>query len=368
MNLPSPHQQPWRVGVIGAGRIVERAHLPLLAEMPDVAIAGLFDPDEDRARTMARQYGIPVACGSLDALLDLQLDVVLVACPNHLHAATSIAAMEANIHVLCEKPMAVTSADARAMVATSARTGRELMIAFPNRFRLEITALRQAIETGQLGEIRAIRAGWMRQHGVPGVGTWFTRRALSGGGVLADLGSHMIDLALWLGGRHELLSACCVIEQAAEPPEQAAWYAPSTPVEAGCDVEVRASGFMVCEGPLNIFVEVGWDCAVPHDQTYLHVMGTRGSARIETLFGFSPSGVRPAHPLRIWVEGEPGYREVAGTVDLLQPYRDQWAWFLESLHGGRSLRPALLESLATVEAIESMYESADQMASNTTPS
>ena len=73
MNAKFPHERPWRVGVIGAGRIVERAHVPILTHMPEVIIVGLFDPDQDRAHAIAQEYGIPRVCHSLEALLDLNL-------------------------------------------------------------------------------------------------------------------------------------------------------------------------------------------------------------------------------------------------------------------------------------------------------
>lgn len=369
MSTQAPPERPWRIGVIGVGRIVERAHIPILAQMPDVQITGLFDPDHNRATAIAQQQGIPRVCRSLEELLDLQLDIALVACPNFAHASASIAALEADIHVVCEKPMARTSAEARAMVEAAERAGRELLIAFPNRFRPEVLALQQAIQAERLGTINAIRAGWLRQQGVPGVGTWFTRREMAGGGALVDLGSHLIDLALWLSGQHKLLSACCLTEHAGSIPDQASWYQPDlTPSEAACDVEIRASGFAVLAGPVSLFVEAGWACAVPHDRTYLHVIGTHGSAQIETLFGFSPFGVRPQHPLQLWTSGEAQPTHVTGATDLLQPYRDQWDWFLQSLRNGRSLRHLLQENIATVQIIEAMYAAADHLAAHREPS
>lgn len=354
---------PWRIGVIGAGRIVERAHLTVLSEMPDVQIVGLFDPDGDRARAVARRFGVPYVCASEQDLLALKPDVVLVACPNYLHATMSIAALAAGAHVLCEKPMAVSVAQAEAMIEAAERHGRELIVGFTNRFRLEVGALQRVVQAGDLGEITAIRCGWLRRSGIPGVGTWFTCAAQSGGGVLVDLGSHLIDLAIWLGGQHELLAACCALDRRTDVQAQAAWYEPtSASATIGSDVEISAAGLAVLSGPLTIFVETSWSCAVPHDQTYLHLLGRRGAARLETVFGFSPSGHRPEYPLRIWRGDPPDAQEIAGTVDALQPYRDQWRYFVDSLRSGRSLRPWLRDSLTTVRVIEAMYRSADNLA------
>lgn len=351
---------PLRIGIIGAGRIVERAHLPVLEKLPNIAVAGLFDPDLERAQVVADQFHIPHVCRTLDELFGLGLDIALVACPNAQHASVSVAALEAKLHVLCEKPMALNSAEAQAMSLTAERTGRELMIAFANRFRPEIVALQQMIQAGVLGEVTAIRCGWLRRKGVPGVGTWFTRRELAGGGVLTDLGSHLIDLALWLSGQPTVLTTTGVFDRTLERSAagQASWYLPGgAPAETVWDVEVSATGFIVCHGPLTIFVEVSWDCGVPYDQTYLYVRGKQGLARIKTLFGFSPSGYRPEYPLRVWQDDHPVAVSATSATDLLQPYHDQWKFFIDSLRTGRSLRSELQDSVATVQVIEGLYRS-----------
>jgi predicted dehydrogenase len=355
---------PLRVGLIGAGRIVERVHLPLVAALPGVTVAGIYDPDVARAREVAANGDGGQACRSLEELFALDLDATLVACPNHLHAELTIAALESRIHVLCEKPMATSVAEAEAMVRASEASKRELMIAYTNRFRPEVVALKQAIEAGQLGEIQAIRCGWLRHKGVPGANTWFTSREKAGGGVLMDLGSHLIDLALWLTGHRQLLGVGCAIDRTLEPRDEAEWYGASeATARTACDVDVSASAFAVFAESLNLFVEVSWSCSFPQDQTYLSVVGRRGAARLDTLFGLSPNGQRPTRPLRLWIEGQPVAEQVAGATDLLQPYRKQWEYFVESLRTGRSLRPALHDGLDVVRLIEAMYESAEELES-----
>jgi predicted dehydrogenase len=352
--------KPLRVGVIGVGRIVERAHLPILTEIPDVTVAGLFDQDSARARAIAARFDLPAAiCHSPTELFDLDLDITLVACPNYLHAEMSIAALEARTHVLCEKPMATTVTEAEGMIEAVDRTGKELMVAFANRFRPEVKAVRSAIQQGQLGEIKSIRCGWLRRRGVPGVGTWFTSLAQSGGGVLTDLGSHLIDMVIWFCGRRKLLDLSCILDRVIGTHAQAAWYLPDEPdIKSPFDVEISANAFAIFDGQLDMFIEVSWACATPHDQTYFQVIGTRGIARLETLFGFSPDGYRPQTPLKLWIDGQPAGQPITASEDLLQPYRDQWAFFLENVCNGQSLRPALDDDLATAHLVEVLYDAA----------
>jgi predicted dehydrogenase len=357
--------KPLRVGVIGVGRIVERAHLPILAKIPGVTVAGLFDQDPERSRVVAERFQLPATiCRTPDELLDMAPDISLVACPNALHSKMSVAALEAGSHVLCEKPIATALADATAMIQASERTGRELMIGFTNRFRPEVKALHAAIQQGRLGEIKSVRCGWLRRKGVPGVGTWFTDLAHAGGGALTDLGSHLLDLVIWSCGRRKILDLSCAVDRGIGEQTQASWYLPDDPGrKSTLDVEVGASAFAVFDGGMDLFIEVSWSCATPYDRTYLQVIGSRGQAQIATLFGFSPDGFRPQNPLKLWVDGEPISPPTVAAVNLLQPYEDQWAYFLESLRQGRSLRPALNDAWATAHVVEAMYEAAREMES-----
>lgn len=350
-----------RLGLIGAGRIVERVHLPLLREFPEIELAGLYDPDFARAQELAQRFGVQRVCRNVDELWNLNLSATLVACPNHLHADMSIAALQAGTHVICEKPMATCVSEAEAMLMAADESGRELMIAFTNRFRPEVIALRDAVCKGQLGDITTIRCGWLRHNGVPGTTSWFTKRARSGGGVLIDLGSHLLDLVIWLTDRRRLLDVGCVLDKAIEPQAQADWYSSSQAQSAGgCDVEAGATAFAIFEGPIDVSLEVSWAGSLPHDQTYLHVLGKRGEARLQTLFGLSPNGDRPRHPLHISLYNESVPQKFLGDGDLLQPYRKQWEYFFDCLQSKRSLRSSLDDGLAVTQLIAAMYNAAEE--------
>ena len=91
------------------------------------------------------------------------------------------------------------------------------------------------------------------------------------------------------------------------------------------------------------------------------VTGEQGFAKLETLFGFSPSGDRPKKPLQVWVKGEDQVLAVEGASDVMQPYQAQWDYFINSVRQGRGLRPELEDSMAQVGLIEAMYESATKL-------
>ena len=111
-----------------------------------------------------------------------------IATPTTLHAPIAVAALDAGMHVLCEKPMAENADTARLMVEAAERNDRVLDVSFNHRRRGHVQALKKIIDAGMLGQIYYAKAGWLRREGIPGLGSWFTRKATAGGGPLMDLG------------------------------------------------------------------------------------------------------------------------------------------------------------------------------------
>ncbi len=157
------------------------------------------DLDLTRREEARSQYGVPLLYASAEEMFAAaDLDVVSICVPNVLHWPMAEAAFEAGCHVLCEKPMAMNATEAEAMLDAAERAGRRLMINFSFRFNAQAVALKKRTEAGLLGHVYYARSIWHRRRGVPGLGGWFGRKELSGGGPLIDLGVHRLDLALWL--------------------------------------------------------------------------------------------------------------------------------------------------------------------------
>lgn len=352
---------PLRIGVIGAGRIVTRAHLPVLSGLADAAVVALCEPDQDRARSVADHYGIATTTRTVDELLDHQLDAVLVACPSGMHAAASSLALSSGRHVLCEKPMATTVADAATMVDAAAESGTSLVVCYPNRFRPEVLALRRCIERGDVGEVRSVRTGWLRRRGIPGIGSWFTNRRAAGGGALVDLSSHLIDIALWLTGWRDPSAARCELNLALSSDGHAEWYVPPAgSATYDSDVESAANGLLVFAPSGEIFVEVSWDADIDDDKTYVEVIGTDGVARLDTLFGLSPRrGRGQSESLRTTTSHGTSSVPTGACGDVLQPFRAQWETFVAGARNGAGgARRDLEHHVATVRAVEALYRAA----------
>lgn len=189
-----------RVGIIGCGGIANAKHMPSLDKLPQVSLVAFANRAEDKARLASQTFGTADAQVYSDyrrLLEDRSIDVVHVCTANDSHAEIAIAALDAGKHVMCEKPMAKTTADARRMVEAAKRSGKKLTISYNNRYRPDSQYLYQMCRNGDLGHIYMAKAHALRRRGVP---TWgaFLDKEKQGGGPLIDIGTHSLDLALWL--------------------------------------------------------------------------------------------------------------------------------------------------------------------------
>lgn len=191
-----------RVGIIGCGMITKVRHAPEYAENPNCEIVAFYDKDETRVRALAEQYGA-VACGSVEELLSMDIDVVSVCVTNAMHAEITIQALDAGKHVLCEKPMAVTLKQCEDMVAAARRNQKVLMIGHNQRLAKAHQKARELIREGAIGRVLSFETKF--GHGGPEIwtgtpNTWFFDKKQAVFGAMADLGIHKTDLMHYLIG------------------------------------------------------------------------------------------------------------------------------------------------------------------------
>jgi predicted dehydrogenase len=190
----------FKVAVIGCGGIANGKHLPSLKLIPEVELVAFCDIIIERAQRAAEQYGVDGARVYEDykeLLNKEEPDVVHICTPNRAHCEIAVAALEAGCHVMCEKPMAINEADAKKMLEAAKRTGKKLTIGYQTRFRSDAQFLKTECQKGTLGEIYFAKAHAVRRRAVP---TWgvFLNEYEQGGGPLIDIGTHALDLTLWM--------------------------------------------------------------------------------------------------------------------------------------------------------------------------
>ncbi len=188
-----------RVGIIGAGGI-SQMHLEGYQLCPNVEVLATCDIDPKRAQQQAEKFKIPHWFDSAAKLLRIkEIDAVSVCTPNYDHKRSTIKALQAGKHVLCEKPMAMNAREAQQMIDAAGKARRKLQIALNNRFRGDSQFLKKLIDSGQIGKPYYARSLSIRRRGVPSWGV-FGQKRLQGGGPLIDIGVHIIDLTWYLMG------------------------------------------------------------------------------------------------------------------------------------------------------------------------
>ena len=267
-----------RLGVIGAG-FIGRVHLQKFGALEQVRLAGISDADSQAARAAAASFGVHRVFESPQALIDSsEVDAVVIGVPNHLHADLAVAALEAGKHVLLEKPMARTLPEAQRIARAQAGSGRVLMIAHQLRFAW--ASRHVATHLAELGEVYNAKTGWWRRQGIPGWGSWFTRRDHSGGGPLIDIGVHMLDLALSLLGDPEPVRVFGST-YAKFGPEKRGIGTWGTPQWDGVfDVEDLATAMIKFADGRTLTLEVSWAANTARDGGFLELMGQRAGAAI----------------------------------------------------------------------------------------
>lgn len=192
------------VGVIGCGKIAQLRHLPEYSGHKHVRVAAVCDRTLARANKIGNAYGAKAYTDYRELLAHEELDAVSVCLPNMLHAPVSIAALEAGKHVLCEKPMATSEAEAVAMIEARNRSGKLLMIGHNQRLMPPHKKAKEILTSGMLGRVITFRTafghGGPENWSVEGAGGWFFQKSKAFVGAMGDLGVHKTDLIRYLLG------------------------------------------------------------------------------------------------------------------------------------------------------------------------
>ena len=248
-----------KVGIIGCGGIANRKHMPSLSKIEECEMVAFCDVLVDRAETAAKKFGTPDAKvyeNYKELLLDESIDVVHVCTPNRSHSFITVDALEAGKHVMCEKPMAINSVEAKKMLDAAERTGKKLTIGYQSRFRDDSMYLKAEAEAGTLGDIYYAKATALRRRAVP---TWgvFLNEYEQGGGPLIDIGTHALDLTLWMMDNYKPKYCVGTTYHKLNNDTQAAndWgdWDPEK-----FTVEDSAFGFIVMENGATVILESSW--------------------------------------------------------------------------------------------------------------
>jgi predicted dehydrogenase len=273
------------VALIGAGTMAEYHIRGFRSAGADVL--AIVDKNLAAGRAFAAKWSIHG--GVYADLAGLQrahpeTQAVSVITPNKFHHPLVLDALRRGLHVFCEKPPALTAAQTIEMAEVACAAGKTLQFDLNNRARLDAQFIKKRIIAGEIGRINSAQAVWMRRTGIPGFGTWFTSKAMAGGGPLIDL-LHMIDLALWFMGypEPEFVLAQTFADFINDPDFSGSWGKAAADARGRNDVESACHGFVRFKTGQVLSFHNSWAEMVKAEDTYVTLQGSAGGAHIRSI-------------------------------------------------------------------------------------
>ncbi len=295
------------IGLVGAGWIVQKAHIPSLLKLNNVILAAIYDIDKDNAVHVANEFNIKKVCENINDFYSLDIDAVIIATPNKTHAQYSLNMLNHGISVLCEKPVALHAEEIDQIKQAETEHNVIYIPGFVNRFRNDIQRIFEIVDSGSIGDIKSVNACWVRRSGVPRPGTWFTNKKMSGGGVLVDLGSHILDICLYLLKNKRafeyLLNIYCESDQSINCEGAANWFNTEYSKEYNIDVEDTVSANVRYADGTLMNVKLSWSAPIEADYTSFEIFGSKGKVELKTLFGFSNERLYSEDTLSVEIGG-----------------------------------------------------------------
>lgn len=256
-----------KIALAGAGGISQVVRIPLLKKNENVELVALCDIDESKVSFIAEKFKIPKVYFDIQNLITKeQLDGILICTPNNLHYPMALAALDAGIHTLVEKPIALSESQVSKMVQLAKDKKVSLVCGMHNRFRKDAQILKDFLDKLEIGEPYYIKAGWLRKWDKSQKG-WNADPKISGGGVVMDLGLQLIDLALWLLNNPKITNV------------RSNFYT----INKSYKVEDAALIVLQTNTNITITIETSWRMHLEKDLLYTHVFGSQGGAFLNPL-------------------------------------------------------------------------------------
>ena len=323
-----------KIGVIGLGGVAQLVHLPNFSKIPNADLTAVAEINRNRLQTISDKFNVKQRfCNYNDMLEKSDIEAVIIATPTSTHKDITIDCLNAGKDVLIEKPMARTFQEAKQIVDAAKKNKKILMVGMNLRYRPDTMLLRSFINTNEIGEPFYVKCGWIRKQSSGE--KWFTKKEESGGGVIIDLGIHIMDLALWLLNYPEISSVSA---------QNFHHYTKN--------VEDTSISCIKCINSAVINMEVSWSLPVEKDHFFLEVYGTKGSFSI--------------NPFRLYKKVENDYINLTPTqvdnptVLFKKSYLNELKSFIGAIKGLNPNFSPGEEAMQRMKIIEAMYQSAEK--------
>lgn len=332
-----------KMGIIGVGGIAQGRHIPAYQQLNEkVELIAVYDIDQKRATEIAEENQISHVFSHYDDLFKV-VDAVTICTPNKFHAEIAIAALEAGVHVLCEKPMALNVAEAELMIAAAKKANKILAIGYHYRF-LESAMLAKKASI-DIGEPLVTRVQALRRRKVPGWGV-FTNKELQGGGSLIDYGCHFLDLALWLLDNPKPVKIIGkTYNRLSKTPNQLNDW--GTFDHETFNVDDHVSAYITFDNGASLLFECSWAANIKEDQEHLSISGTQAGINVLPFELYEPKH-------GTFMTTKTSVKDDQNAAGLLQAKN-----FVESCLGEADLVVKPEEALEVTRIIEQIYEQND---------
>ena len=343
-----------KVGLVGLGGICCGPHMTGYGTMDNVEIVAICDIVPEKIEAFKKRFEMPDVASFTDykELLKVEgLDFVDICTPNYLHSIIAVDALENGINVFCEKPDAVSSAEAQRMMDAAEKSGKKLMVMRNNRYRNTAKYLKKFIEDGKMGEIYCGRYGWQRRRGIPGKGGWFTTKEQSGGGPLIDLGVHMIDLSIWLMGNPTPVAVSgCTYAKFTDSDVSDSVNSDFGEKNANgiFDVEDLAMGFIKFDNGACLQIEFSWASNVEKENIFVELRGTKAGIEFKD------------DKVKIFTESDGTLEDIIPKIeDIPGIHGDNIKHFADVLQNGVEADFTPIQGVNMIKILEAMYKSAE---------
>ena len=318
-----------KFAIAGAG-FISKIHAKALQSQADVELVSVVERYSKTAQPFLAQFAVKNHYKTVDELLEKDpVDAVIIGTPNFLHVTQAVAALDAGVHVMVEKPMAMNAREANLMVEASQRSGALLMVAHCWRFDPEVLWLRKQVESGRFGEI--IRTKGYGVHVNWGPSGWFTRKKWAGGGAMVDMGVHALDTARFLLG----------------DPLPESVYARIGTYYTNSDVDDTGTVLVNWQGGVQTYIEAGW--WQPHadgPEAATQIYGKQAFGQLFPTYITDQAGTE-----------DPGFTYPRKEHAPQSLYDQQLGYFVQCIANQNTPTPGGMEGLINMKIVDAAYKS-----------
>ncbi len=326
-----------KVGVVGVGSIAQVVHIPVLKKIPEVELTAICDIDDNKIGALTERFEIPNGYKLIDDMINQEaLDVLHICTHSFYHYPMAYMALNNGINVLIEKPAALNAQDVEKLNELAEKKKLNVLVGMHNRFREDVLTLKEFIRNQELGDIFYIKTGWLKKWLKSPIQPWQGKKDYAGGGVLIDMGTPLIDLALFLMELPKIKSVR-MYDYSLNPEYE---------------VEDAALAVIHTKDNVTITVELSWRMHTDRDMVYTHLFGKKGSAYL--------------NPLRIQKELHGKLVNVTPMTDedssrdrYFRAYEREIQHFIRVIEKKEKNRSSLEDAVYLMRLIDALYESAN---------